>query len=173
AGVVVTFLVMLVTARMDRLDRVGAVGAGLELLVWIAMPSVWFWSDRFYRSIAIVWTVAAVLWVMGTFGYYWWLVVMLVFVWVAFFRERGRVVVGFGMLTCSFAIAAVIVPVVAAVVPPADGPAVLVCLRTDASETNNAVFSAVDKAQFGRDLRSTSATRDQRGVSVVRVEFDR
>lgn len=134
AGIATTMVVFVATARIDRLEQPSAWYWGWTVFVVIFVPTVFFWSDLIYRSVLIVWTVGVALAFAGTFGYFWWPLVMLPFAWIGAWRPNTtHVLRGFAVLGGTAALSAITVPVATAIVPPVDRPgAVVVCLTADA-----------------------------------------
>lgn len=171
-GIIVTMATMLATARLDRLDRPSVWGYGPVILAMVAVPAVCFWSDLLYRSVAIVWTVLVAVAFVATFGYFWWPLTMVPFVWVAFFRPRQTSITGSGLLLVgAVALGAIALPLTSSVIPPLEGGAFIVCLAADApQQTSNQVM----KALFSVTTKDASGEATMHGGRpVIIIEPDR
>lgn len=177
-GIAATMVAMPVTARLDHsLDQIGAAYNAWATLIIVTIPALVLWSDLLYRSVVIVWSAAILIWWAGTFGYFWWPVVMLPFAWIGAAKPSSvSLTKAYTWVGAAVVLGAFTVPVTARVARPAYGPVAVVCLASDAPETAaQATLAALFPSDWNRGSQpgvSGVGTDRLQGRHVVIVEFD-
>lgn len=178
-GIAVTMLTMVATARLDHsLDRLSASGAAWVTLLIVLIPAAAMWSDLFYRSTLVVWTLAIGILALGSFGYFWWPLVMMPFAWIgAVVPLSVSIAKAYAWAGLATIVGVLAVPLVGMVARPAYGQTAIVCFSRNASaQAPDLALATLFPNSWNRSTNpgvdGVGTTSLDDGRRVVLVEFD-
>lgn len=179
AGIAFTMVTMVATARLDHsLDRVGTGGIGLLTLLIVVIPAAAMWSDLLYRSTVVVWTVAVGILALGSFGYFWWPLVMIPFACIgAVVPLSMSIAKAYAWAGFATIVGVLTVPLVGVVARPAYGQTAIVCFSRNASAQApdvalNSLFPNSWNRSTNPGVDGVGTTTFDDGRRVMFVEFD-